>query len=179
MGHIDTGAPIPTLTSNRTAMVRDVIAAACRASGYTRQEMLSARRTPRIVGWRHAAMEVAGQLSGKSLPQIGRIFGRDHSTIISARRAVAARIAAGCQDTRAQLDAICAALEGIEMPALQSETDPEPEQPMVVEIKATPRANLEQPRQGPFSRKWFLANDARFRDAVVRAHPELVHHDGD
>lgn len=175
MGHIDTGAPIPTLTSNRTAMVRDVIAAACRASGYTRQEMLSARRTPRIVGWRHAAMEVAGQLSGKSLPQIGRIFGRDHSTIISARRAVAARIAAGCQDTRAQLDAICAALEGIEMLAPQSE----PEPPMVVEIKATPRAELEQPRQGPFSRKWFLANDARFRDAVVRAHPELVHHAGD
>jgi chromosomal replication initiator protein len=57
-------------------------------------ELLSSARTPRISWPRQVAMYLARELTGESLPAIGRHFGgRDHTTVLHACRRTAARIA--------------------------------------------------------------------------------------
>lgn len=47
----------------------------------------------RYVAWpRHVAITVARRITGKSLPQIGRKFKRDHTVVIHAMRGTAARV---------------------------------------------------------------------------------------
>jgi len=56
-------------------------------------ELKSARRS-KIVAWpRQVAMYLARELTPKSLPDIGRRFDRDHTTVIHAIKAVEAKIA--------------------------------------------------------------------------------------
>jgi chromosomal replication initiator protein len=57
-------------------------------------ELLSSARTPRISWPRQVAMYLARELTGESLPAIGRHFGgRDHTTVLHACRRTTARIA--------------------------------------------------------------------------------------
>lgn len=54
-----------------------------------RNELLSTRRTRKIVRPRQIAMYLAKQLTPRSLPEIGRRFGgRDHTTVLHAVRKV-------------------------------------------------------------------------------------------
>jgi chromosomal replication initiator protein len=61
--------------------------------GISAQELLSSSRSPRIAWPRQLAMYLVRELTGESLPAIGRHFGgRDHTTVIYACRRAAARI---------------------------------------------------------------------------------------
>jgi hypothetical protein len=57
--------------------------------GITEEELCSAQRNAKIVLARHIAMYVAKKITGKSLPEIGRLFGgKDHTTILNAVRRI-------------------------------------------------------------------------------------------
>jgi chromosomal replication initiator protein len=74
--------------------VNEIQAAACRHFGLTTEELLSSARTARIAWPRQVAMYLARELTGESLPSIGRHFGgRDHTTVLHAWRRTTARIA--------------------------------------------------------------------------------------
>jgi len=64
---------------------RDIIETVAARHGVTVAEILGTRRTKPIVNARHAAIvQVCKLRSTLSLPQIGRIFHRDHTTIMHA-----------------------------------------------------------------------------------------------
>lgn len=64
------------------------VAAAAVAGRTTEDAILSRRRGYPLVRWRHAGMTLATERTRLSLPQIGRIFSRDHTTVLHARDAV-------------------------------------------------------------------------------------------
>jgi chromosomal replication initiator protein len=77
--------------SKRT--VAEIQAAACEHFGISPDELLSTTRVPRIARPRQLAMYLARELTGESLPAIGRQFGgRDHTTVLHAWRRTSARI---------------------------------------------------------------------------------------
>jgi chromosomal replication initiator protein len=74
--------------------VDDITRAACAHFGLTQEELLSPSRASRISWPRQVAMYLARELTGESLPAIGRQFGgRDHTTVLHAYRRTASRIA--------------------------------------------------------------------------------------
>lgn len=94
-----------TLLLPRTA-VSEVIAETAVAFGVTVQQMMSDRQSRSIAWPRQAAMYLAAEHTCKSLPQIGRAFARDHTTVMYAIRQVRERI-----EAPAQYRAFLAALE--------------------------------------------------------------------
>jgi chromosomal replication initiator protein len=79
---------------NGPPTVQEIALATSERFGLTVEELLSSARTPRIAWPRQVAMYLARELTGHSLPTIGRHFGgRDHSTVLHACRRTAARIA--------------------------------------------------------------------------------------
>jgi chromosomal replication initiator protein len=87
----------PTGARSRSAgprAISEIQDAACEHFGISREELLSSTRTSRIAWPRQVAMYLARELTGESLPAIGRHFGgRDHTTVLHAHRRTAARIA--------------------------------------------------------------------------------------
>ncbi|MEA2273420.1 MAG: chromosomal replication initiator protein [Solirubrobacteraceae bacterium] len=82
--------------------VADIQAATCETFGISREELLSAGRTARVVWPRQVAMHLTRELTDLSLPAIGDAFGgRDHSTVLHACRRATGRVAS---DTRAADD---------------------------------------------------------------------------
>lgn len=77
----------------RPPSVKAIIAAVADHYGLSRIDLLSARRTHTVVRPRQLAMWLAATLTHASLPEIGRRFGgRDHTTVLHARRATDKRI---------------------------------------------------------------------------------------
>lgn len=71
---------------------RRIIARTVALFGFTRDEVLSPRRTRAIVRARWAAIAaVKAEHPGFTLPKLGRIFGRDHTAILHALRRMAER----------------------------------------------------------------------------------------
>ena len=67
----------------------DVIAAAADEVGVNHQELRARNRRPAVVWARQLAMYLARELTGASLPDIGRAFGgRNHTTVLHAVRRV-------------------------------------------------------------------------------------------
>ncbi len=66
--------------------------ASCAVLEVSRADLLSSKRTARVVRARQLAMYLSRDLTGLSLAQIAREFGRDHSTVLHAVRAVSARL---------------------------------------------------------------------------------------
>ena len=63
------------------------------AYGISMTGLIAARRTASLVRPRQVAMYLAKELTGRSLPEIGRRFGgRDHTTVLHAVRKIAALI---------------------------------------------------------------------------------------
>lgn len=61
--------------------------------GVSKTNIISARRTKDVVLPRHVAIYLSRELTLRTLPQIGRLFGgRDHTTVLHACRKVAERI---------------------------------------------------------------------------------------
>jgi chromosomal replication initiator protein len=78
--------------------IGDITAAACEHFGLSAEELISNSRAARVSGPRQIAMYLARELTGESLPAIGRYFGgRDHTTVMHAYRRTETRMAS---DTR-------------------------------------------------------------------------------
>lgn len=74
--------------------IPDIQLAACKHFGLSHEELLSSARTARVAWPRQVAMYLARELTGESLPAIGRHFGgRDHTTVLHACRRTTSRIA--------------------------------------------------------------------------------------
>jgi chromosomal replication initiator protein len=80
------------------AAIQDAV---CSTLGVSRASMLSASRAAAVSRARQIAMYLARELTELSLAEIARSFGRDHTTILHATRAVSARATedAGVSDT--------------------------------------------------------------------------------
>lgn len=75
-----TGLPIPSIAT--------CIEAVSKASGVTRQDILSARRGRAVARPRQVVMWVAVRTTARTLSEIGRIMSRDHTTVIHAIRTI-------------------------------------------------------------------------------------------
>jgi chromosomal replication initiator protein len=85
------GSPHP---GRRTRTVAEIQSATCEHFGISTEELLSSARTQRLAWPRQLAMYLARELTGESLPAIGRHFGgRDHTTVLHACRRTSARLA--------------------------------------------------------------------------------------
>ncbi|MDB5307264.1 MAG: hypothetical protein JWO38_1466 [Gemmataceae bacterium] len=71
-----------------TGIVRRVAA----AFGVSERELLGTSRLRRVMVPRQVAMYLARELSGRSLPQLGTAFGRDHTTVLHSCRKIEAEI---------------------------------------------------------------------------------------
>lgn len=68
----------------------------CRKHGFTKSELLSARRAVPLVAARHEAMYRLSKETSLSLPMIGRrLGGRDHTTVLHGIRKYTAKLSAG------------------------------------------------------------------------------------
>jgi chromosomal replication initiation ATPase DnaA len=77
-------------------LVRRAIKATAEHFGTSPDVLVSARRTRPLVRWRQVAMYVAREMTGRSLPFIGKKIGdRDHTTILHGVRAVESLLDAG------------------------------------------------------------------------------------
>jgi chromosomal replication initiator protein len=78
--------------------------------GLSQGELLSTKRSARIAWPRQVAMYLARELTGESLPAIGRHFGgRDHTTVLHACRRASARLADD-GDARRAVEKLCETL---------------------------------------------------------------------
>lgn len=82
-------ANMPATISQAEAIIREV----CLARKVRRNELFSARRRPHIVAARHEACWRLKNETSMSLPQIGRLLGRDHTTVLHGVRKHAERVA--------------------------------------------------------------------------------------
>lgn len=93
---------------NRIGAIQEATAA---AYGVALEDMLSARRKQPAAFARQVAMTLAHDLTGYSLPRIGRAFFRDHTTVMHALRVVRARLAEDAHEA-ARFDELRQALAG-------------------------------------------------------------------
>jgi chromosomal replication initiator protein len=90
--------------------IAEIQAAVGRHFGVSADELLSATRVTRVTWPRQVAMYLARELTGESLPAIGKHFGgRDHTTVLHAWRRTSARIASD-EDSRKAVEKLCAHL---------------------------------------------------------------------
>ena len=68
------------------------IATVCEHRGVAAREILSPMRNRPIAWSRQEAQYILREVSGKSLPEIGRAFDRDHTTVIHSLDAVSHRM---------------------------------------------------------------------------------------
>lgn len=95
--------------SQRT--ISEIQAATCRHFDLSPDELLSPARTPRIAWPRQVAMYLARELTGASLPAIGREFGgRDHTTVLHACRRASKRLASD-DASRETVEKLCQTLD--------------------------------------------------------------------
>lgn len=66
----------------------DIISAACRTFGVAQSDLLGRGRSWPLVHYRMVAISVCAEMTGLSYPAIGRAFGRDHTTCLSADQRV-------------------------------------------------------------------------------------------
>lgn len=79
-------APISREKDRRYISIREIQRAVCKACDTNLEDMLANRRTGRMVLPRHIAMALSKMLTTCSLPEIGRKFNRDHTTVLHALR---------------------------------------------------------------------------------------------
>lgn len=79
--------PAQEMLPNRIYL-RDIQAEVARRFGLSSSDMTSARRSRYVARPRQIAMYLSKQLTPLSLPEIGRRFNRDHTTVIHACRQI-------------------------------------------------------------------------------------------
>jgi chromosomal replication initiator protein len=96
---------------SRERSLADVDAAICEHFKLSPAELHSSDRARRVAWPRQLAMYLARELTGESLPSIGRHFGgRDHSTVLHAWKRTRARVAID-GSTRGALEQLCTRLQ--------------------------------------------------------------------
>jgi chromosomal replication initiation ATPase DnaA len=111
------GAALPALAGRLPVMpgrilVRRAIKATAEHFGTSPDVLVSARRTQPLVRRRQIAMYVAREMTGRSLPFIGKkIGGRDHTTVLHGVRVVKGLILAGDAETIAAVNQIIERLQ--------------------------------------------------------------------
>ncbi|HEX3452034.1 MAG TPA: chromosomal replication initiator protein DnaA [Solirubrobacteraceae bacterium] len=112
---LDTLYPRKPAGHARRCSASEIQAAVCEHFGLSPGDLLSNSRTARVAWPRQLAMYLARELTGQSLPTIGREFGgRDHTTVMYACRRAARRLE-GDSDARAAVEKLCCAL-GVDRP---------------------------------------------------------------
>jgi chromosomal replication initiator protein len=107
---LDSLYPHTALPGQRKHTVSDIQIATCEHFGLSSEELLSPARTARIAWPRQVAMYLARELTGESLPAIGRQFGgRDHTTVLHAWRRTNARMTTD-EVSRQAVENLCRAL---------------------------------------------------------------------
>jgi len=107
---LDTLYPRTKLTRSEPSSIAEIQAAVGAHFGLTPGELLSTTRSARIAWPRQVAMYLARELTGESLPAIGRHFGgRDHTTVLHACRRTSTRLAAD-EDARRAVEKLCESL---------------------------------------------------------------------
>jgi len=87
-------APAHGRARSTAPTVADIKRATCERYGLTTDELVSKSRAARLTWPRQLAMYLARELTGESLPAIGRQFGgRDHTTVMYAHRRTVSRLA--------------------------------------------------------------------------------------
>jgi chromosomal replication initiator protein len=92
--------PTPSSLQPREASLEAIQDAAAAAFDLSRDRILARDRSPKVALARQIAMYLARELTDVSLPEIGRGFGRDHSTVLHAHKRIAADVAAGGPSAR-------------------------------------------------------------------------------
>jgi chromosomal replication initiator protein len=87
--------PTPSSLPPAAATLEAIQQAAADAFNLSRDRLLARDRSPKVAMARQVAMYLARELTDVSLPEIGRGFGRDHSTVVHAHKRIAADVAAG------------------------------------------------------------------------------------
>jgi chromosomal replication initiator protein len=96
---------------SRKRTVHEIQQATCVQFGISPEELTSTARTPRIAWPRQLAMYLARELTGESLPSIGRHFGgRDHTTVLHAWRRAGSRISSD-DVSREAVEKLCETLD--------------------------------------------------------------------
>jgi chromosomal replication initiator protein len=107
---LDTLYPRTKPTRGEPSSIAEIQAAVGAHFGLTPGELLSTTRSARIAWPRQVAMYLARELTGESLPAIGRHFGgRDHTTVLHACRRASTRLA-GDEDARRAVEKLCKSL---------------------------------------------------------------------
>jgi chromosomal replication initiator protein len=111
---LDTLYPSPRAPGRSRRTIADIQTVTCRHFGITAEELLSSARSPRVAWPRQVAMYLAREMTGASLPMIGREFGgRDHTTVLHACRRASARLSTD-DDSREAVEKLCKTLDGLE-----------------------------------------------------------------
>lgn len=76
-----------------TVTIDKILSVVSNKYGIPVEDIKSRKRTSNIASARHIAIYVIKKMTDRSLPAIGRLFGRDHTTIINSIEAVEKRIA--------------------------------------------------------------------------------------
>jgi chromosomal replication initiator protein len=87
--------PAPSSLPPKEATLEAIQDAAAAAFNLSRERLLARDRSPKVALARQIAMYLARELTDVSLPDIGRGFDRDHSTVVHAHKRIAAEVAAG------------------------------------------------------------------------------------
>src|SRR4051795_3558055 len=87
--------PAPSSLPPDKASVEAIQHAAAEAYGLSRERLLARDRSPKVALARQVAMYLARELTDVSLPEIGRGFERDHSTVVHAHKRISEDIASG------------------------------------------------------------------------------------
>ncbi len=104
---LDSLYPRSAASAQRPRTIAEIQAAACKHFELSADELVSPARVARIAWPRQVAMYLARELSGQSLPAIGRQFGgRDHTTVLHAWRRTSARIASD-EASRETVEKLC------------------------------------------------------------------------
>lgn len=77
---------------SQSHQIEAIIGAVCVVLHLSREDLLSAKRTPDVTRGRHLAMYICRQRTDLSLAEIGRFFDRDHTTVLHAIRNVSRRL---------------------------------------------------------------------------------------
>jgi chromosomal replication initiator protein len=97
--------------ASRNRSLTEIQDAICTQFELSPGELLSSDRARRVAWPRQLAMYLARELSGESLPAIGRHFGgRDHSTVLHAWKRTRARLAID-SSTRTAVEEVCTRLQ--------------------------------------------------------------------
>ena len=103
--------PRSSSPGRRVRTVEEIQTATCKHFDISPAELLSSSRIQRLAWPRQLAMYLTRELTGESLPSIGRHFGgRDHTTVMHACRRTSARIDAD-DAARQAVEKLCRSLD--------------------------------------------------------------------